>query len=108
MAASATRCAAPSATLLGPGYEVQGAGELVIDIGVTDRSCCRAGDDQDIARRQHGGVAEEFAHQAADTVAYRGTTDLAASGDAESRRRMLSLAGDHDEVGKGLTPSLAL
>lgn len=110
MAASTPRSAKPTATLLGAGREAEGACELVDDIGGTKAGRAGPGNDQHVERRRQldAMAAEEFAHQSADAVACRRATDLAASGDAEARRRMVSVTDDHDEVRDGLTPPLAL
>lgn len=110
MLASAPRCAAPGTPLHSAWREAEGASELEIDIGVTNARCIGPGDDQHVARRSQldAMAAEELAHETADAVAGRRATHLAAGGDAEARRRMLSVAGDHDEVGGGLALSFAL
>ena len=110
MAARAARTARPSAALCGAGGEAEGACELVNDIGGTHARRAGTGNDQHVERRGQRGAlaAEEFAHQAADAVARRRATNLAAGGDAESRWEMLSGSDDHDEMRDGLTPPLAL
>src|SRR5262245_62375695 len=110
MAPRAARCATPGSALLGAGGETECAGELVGDIGIADRTRGWSGDDQHVARWNQFGAAatEELADQAADVVARRGATDLATGGDAEARRRGLSLSGDHDEMGQRLAPPLTL
>ena len=84
MAATAARPAQPCARLFDAALKAEGAGKLVLDIGVTDAGRVGARDDQHVARRQEidSMAAEELAHQAADAVAHRRTTDLAAGGDA--------------------------
>lgn len=110
MAVRTARCGGLTARLLDAGEEAEGACELVLDIGVPNARCTGPGDDQNVARRREldAVAAEELPYQAANAIARRRATDLAAGGDAESRRRVLSLAGDHDEVGDGLAPPLVL
>ena len=92
------------------GVEAECACELVIDIGVPNARRTGPSDDENVAGRSEADMmaAEEFPYQTADAIARRCATDLAAGGDPEARRWLLSLAGNHDEVRNGLPPSLAL
>ena len=110
MTATAARRAQVCARLFGAAVKAQGSGKLVLDIGVADARGARSRDHQHVARRREidSVAAKEFAHQAADAVARRRPTDLAAGGDAQPRRRAFFVTRDHDEVADGLAPALAL
>ena len=92
------------------GGEVKRAGKLVGGIGVAEGRGGRTRDDQQVARRDDIDpvATKEFAHQAADAVARRRATDLAAGRDPESRWSMVCVAADHDEMRQRLTPPPAL